>query len=262
MKKLINTPLLYIIFVAVFTWIISISALYKKNEPTPKLFRNLNGSNGDIISINQDGIWTLNANNITIWNEIGDIKATIVKPINNCDRIWVKESLIGIYGLCGNNLYELRTNNQSFLLTRTSFNNMFDLCIADSNLLVVNHNGMQNFTNFTEDYNLKFYLNQKDINGYIINSQQEKNRVVCTTYCEMSKGLVYYIDSNKGDIKSISFNNTNISFQTHANAFVPNTYIYYKLNKLSDNEMSLMVEDKLYIYETSSQGLTLKSSLE
>jgi hypothetical protein len=78
----------------------------------------------------------------------------------------------------------------------------------------------------------------------------------------MNKGLVYFIDSNKGDIKSISFNNETISFKTYIDALIPNNYVYYKLNKLSDTELTLMVEEKVYLYEVSNQGLSLKSTLE
>jgi hypothetical protein len=264
MKKLINLYPLYLYSLSLFIWILSVSISYKDPMVMPKVYKNINGSSGDIISINKDGIWTIDASLVTLWDENGDVKQAAVKPINTCDRLMAKDSFIGFYGRCGNAFYKITTSTQSFVLRATNHPDMIDLCIADSNLLTVNHNAIINFTNFIEDYNLIIYPNISNSNGYLINQQQAKNLINCLTYCEMNKGEVYFIESykGKGDIKKIVFNKSNISIQSYAKVFNSDNLVYYKLNKLNDSEMVLSTEHKLYFYQISSQGLTLKSEMQ
>jgi hypothetical protein len=262
MKKLINNHYLGLFFITLLTWVISVSLSNYNADNHPKLYKNTNGSNGDIISINQDGIWTLNETDVSLWNEFGDIQQTITKPINTCDRFLTNDTFIGFYGRCGNAFYKIRKNIQPFALIRTNHSEMMDLCIADSHLVAVNHNALVSYRNLKEDYVLKVYTNKSDANGYVINQSQSKSLINCFTYCEMKKGEVFYIDSNNGDIKRITFNDANISIQNFANVFEKGAFVYYKLNKLSETEMSLMIENKMYLIEIASQGLILKSVIE
>jgi hypothetical protein len=222
--------------------------------------KNINASNGNLISLNENGIWLLKPSEISLLNEDGKILKSFTPsttPFNNLD---IRDSFLGIYTGNKNKIFKIHGDTSNIHLKELIQNNFFQLYVADSNVMSVRYIEKDySYSYQFAYYQLKFYPNIKYHNNFDLISNQMWQIYDCVTYCEMNKGNVYFISVKySSNIENIKFND-NQKFYNRQGGIINGYFNLYKLDKLSDKVMVLMTENKMHFYELAPHGLVLKS---